>query len=73
MNTSNELRPACPMCNSSNVATILWGMPAYSEDLARELKGGRVFLGGCCPVSDAPTWHCNDCDHNWAADQGERD
>lgn len=54
-------RPQCPQCGSSNVAKILWGMPAFSEELERELDEGRIVLGGCCISGADPDWHCNDC------------
>ena len=38
----------CPRCGSSNTARYLYGMPAFSEELDRDLKSGKVVLGGCC-------------------------
>lgn len=51
----------CPQCGSSNVAEILWGMPAYDEELEKKLADGSVVLGGCCISPADPDWHCNDC------------
>ena len=52
----------CPVCKSKSVATILWGLPAYSEQLERDLELGKVVLGGCCVMVDCPRWQCADCD-----------
>ena len=37
----------CPRCGSRHVAQILHGMPAFTEELQRELAEGKVVLGGC--------------------------
>ena len=52
----------CPVCNSSRVATILYGMPAYSEKLEQDLATGRIALGGCCVGEDYAAWKCLECD-----------
>ena len=51
----------CPRCKSNRVASILWGMPAYSEDLQEKIDAGKVALGGCCLSEDDPKWRCADC------------
>lgn len=51
----------CPACGSARVATILWGLPAGSPALDRDLEAGRVALGGCCVGDDDPAWACADC------------
>ena len=65
MADENGRRPACPKCGSDSVAAILWGMPAYSEQLESDLEEGRVVLGGCCVTGDDPEWHCNACGREW--------
>lgn len=52
----------CPQCGSVRVASILYGLPDYGEELERKLKEGRIILGGCCALKDDPTWQCADCD-----------
>ena len=52
----------CPSCGSNKIANILFGMPAFSEELENDLKEGRVVLGGCCVSDDDPSWQCADCD-----------
>ncbi len=37
----------CPRCGSRHVAQILHGMPAFTEELQRELAEGKVVLDGC--------------------------
>jgi len=51
----------CPVCGSERVAEILWGMPAFSEDLQKDLDAGKIVLGGSCLIGDEPTWQCADC------------
>jgi hypothetical protein len=51
----------CTVCGSQRVANILYGMPAYSEDLINELKTGKWILGGCCVGPDMPETICLDC------------
>lgn len=54
-------RRICPSCGSRNTAKILWGMPAYSEELEEELRNNEIILGGCCISDNDPSYHCNEC------------
>ncbi len=56
----------CPSCKSKNVAKYLHGMPAFSKKLERELKQGKIKLGGCCISDDSTRFHCNDCGKDWS-------
>ncbi len=66
----------CPYCGSTNTARILYGMPAFSEELQAKLDSGRIFLGGCCHlgIEDEnrdwiqldPRRYCNDCRKEFA-------
>jgi hypothetical protein len=51
------------MCESERIASILYGMPTFSQELQRELDEGRTALGGCCLSPDNPKWQCADCGH----------
>ena len=51
----------CPKCKSTRIASILYGMPAFSEKLEREMEDGKIVLGGCCVTDDDPKWQCADC------------
>ena len=51
----------CPACKSFRVARILWGMPAYSEELEADIAAGKIILGGCCLSEDDAKWKCADC------------
>jgi hypothetical protein len=44
------------------VADILYGMPAFSRQLEKDLEAGRLTLGGCCVTDDDPQWQCADCE-----------
>ena len=52
----------CPVCGSNRIADIWYGMQAYSEELDKGMKEGRIVLGGCCISDDDPKWQCADCD-----------
>lgn len=51
----------CPICGSQRVTRILYGMPAYSEDLERNLRTGISVLGGCSVWIDMPETVCLEC------------
>lgn len=51
-----------PKCGSLIVARILYGFPAWSEELEADLKAGRVAIGGCCITGDDPAWKCVECE-----------
>lgn len=53
--------PVCPECGSDNIARIQWGLPAWSEELERDLEEGRVVLGGCCISDESRDWECRAC------------
>ena len=66
-------KPArCPACKHAPMASILWGYPAFSPDLEKDIEEGRVVLGGCCVSMDDPAWECSRCGQqpmswSWAA------
>lgn len=37
----------CPRCGSTNTARILYGMPAWSEELEEKVNSGKIHIGGC--------------------------
>lgn len=51
----------CPNYGSKSIAKILYGLPAYSEELQKKIYEGKIILGGCCQVIGAPLFECNDC------------
>jgi hypothetical protein len=46
---------------------ILYGMPAFDEQLERDLASGSIALGGCIVAEGAPEWRCGSCKHEWGA------
>ncbi len=52
---------ACPSCGHTPIASIMYGMPALSDTLNRDLNEGRIVLGGCCVSDDDPSWACSAC------------
>ena len=53
--------PKCPKCRSARIADILYGLPIFSPELEKELKDGKIELGGCCVTGDDPIWKCTEC------------
>jgi len=51
----------CPECGKSQMADILYGYPAFSDELQQDINEGRVMLGGCCVSFDDPAWVCSQC------------
>lgn len=51
----------CPQCKHAPVATILYGMPAYDDELTQAMEEGRISLGGCLIGFDDPVWECTKC------------
>lgn len=56
---------ACPKCGHGTVAYILRGMPAWSKQMEKDEKAGRIFIGGCCTGKNDPMWHCGNCGYEW--------
>ena len=52
----------CPQCGSAKIANILYGLPIFSPELEKELKDGKIELGGCCISDDDPIWKCTECE-----------
>ena len=65
---SRRPRLACPRCGSHAIARILYGMPADSEELERDLDAGRIVLGGCMVWDGRPDHACTACDLRFRAD-----
>lgn len=55
----------CPECGSGRVASILYGLPMFDEELKRQIDAGEIILGGCCVRGDDPLWECMKCHHRW--------
>ena len=57
----------CPKCGFSPVASILYGTPAFDEELERKLNDKSLALGGCLVGIDDPKWKCTSCDPEFYA------
>ncbi len=55
------MKRKCPRCGSSDVAEYLWGLPAFSEQLEKDMEDHKIILGGCCVTGNDPSAHCNAC------------
>jgi len=58
-----KCKPAkCPVCRSSKIARIRYGMPVFSPKLEKQINAGKIILGGCCITNDDPEWKCLACE-----------
>ena len=53
---------SCPHCGSTNTCRIMYGMPALTDKLERDLNAGKISLGGCIISFNDPNRHCNECE-----------
>ena len=51
----------CPKCGSRKIAPILYGMPAFDEEMQRKIENRELYLGGCCVSDSDPRFHCFEC------------
>lgn len=58
---NKEARLRCPYCGSIHVGEYLYGLPAFSEELEKEIEEGKVILKGCLVSGNDPGYHCHDC------------
>jgi hypothetical protein len=56
-----KIMPRCPKCNKTKLAQIMYGMPAMSEELEKQLDEGVVVLAGCCIEGEKPRYRCRWC------------
>lgn len=55
----------CHICQSTNCAKILWGLPADMKEIEVELERKEIVLGGCIVTNHDPKWECNECQNRW--------
>jgi hypothetical protein len=51
----------CPSCGAKPIATILYGLPIYSDELEARLQAGKIEQGGRSRGIGAPEWVCTHC------------
>ena len=74
MDKQNKLKMIkCPRCGSVDTAEILYGLPAFDDELAALLDAGRIHLGGCCRSGFDPRYYCNTCQKSFGATAVTRD
>ena len=49
------------LCGSKRIASYLYGLPVFSEELMKSINEGNIKLGGCCVTDDDPYWSCLEC------------
>lgn len=52
----------CPKCGKGKLSKLLWGMPAYTEELQKDIESGKTRLAGCCITKENPArYYCRWC------------
>ena len=62
---SKNSKIVCPYCQNTSIAEIMYGEPAFDDELEEALQNGEIYLGGCCYYPDSPEYHCNKCGKNF--------
>ncbi|WP_238536117.1 hypothetical protein [Candidatus Nitrosopumilus salaria] len=64
--TMSEKFLICPICDSENVAWILWGhCPDITNESKQDLRNRKTVLGGSFVTDHDAEWECNVCHHRW--------
>lgn len=58
---SNKPKSKCSKCDSTKIATILYGLVIFDEKLEKQLERGTMTLGGCCVTDHDPKYECMAC------------
>ena len=54
----------CPKCSSKEIVIpIRYGMPGV--EMQQDFHEGKIKLGGCGMVENAPEWYCNKCEYEF--------
>lgn len=57
----------CPKCGSRKTAPIMYGLPAYTDELKQSLDNKKIVLGGCCISASSPQYHCFNCNKEFGS------
>ena len=57
--------PSCPVCNSNQVATFIYGKPSLTRLIIEGFESGKFISGGCMIRESAPKWHCYNCNRDF--------
>ena len=57
----------CPKCKSKDITENVYGLISESgmKTLEKELKAGKIRLGGCCICEGSKRFVCNICFYEW--------
>ena len=55
----------CPICGGKKTAPILYGMPAYDEEMEKKIREQKIYLGGCLFAPVNPQYHCFSCEEDF--------
>ncbi len=57
----SEAPRSCPVCGKKTIAPIMYGLPNFTEELERDVREGKIVLGGCVVTDHDPQWKCTSC------------
>lgn len=60
----------CLRCGSSQVAEIIYTLPAADRQLQEDLRAGRAIPAWHAPTGNDPRWYCLKCHHEWGHPHG---
>ena len=64
MSKEETVDELCSKCsNTKHVVPIRYGMPG--PEMMLEYDMGKIKLGGCGIVENAPKWYCHKCEHEF--------
>ncbi len=59
--TITKIFPCCPNCGKTKISRLIYGMPAMSVELEKQLHEGIIALAGCCVDDYIPKYRCQCC------------
>lgn len=51
----------CPKCGKGSFSKLLWGMPAFTEKLQKDIESGKIRLAGCLIDEKPARYYCKFC------------
>ena len=51
----------CPRCGKGKLSKLLWGLPAFDEQMCLDIESGKIKLAGCLVEEIKPRYYCRWC------------
>jgi hypothetical protein len=59
------IQNTCPKCHSLNLKEYAYGLRRFASEAERATFLKTYIDAGCVIADDAPTYHCEDCQHDF--------